>query len=959
MRLLKLVGKVKELQIIVMGLMNGLSSVTYILLLMLLVFYLFAVMGVGSFQKNDPFHFGSLGVAMVTLFRCATLEDWSDVMYINFYGCDSQAIQVNGNYLGADGGAPFAPGRLAEKAEGAGTMFGYFYHNVCWSPSAQPAFSTLYFIAFTLIAAFVMLSLFIGAVCGGMSDAMDKFKENAEIDKVMKEAREQERMLEIENAEEEARELAMSESPITDNFMGGEMEALTMQDMGDATQLEMNLGGLAKDLVFATEYEGKMERTAASVELFMALKNAREGRTQRYDFEKMVNPYTKAYLRLAVFMEGIATSQWFTNLITVTILAAGVVVGFQTEIAKPGEVPDPGMTAVLDVCDAVILAIFTVDVVVKVIAEGHRPLHYFADSWNCFDFFIVAACFIFMLPFLPDVGSLLAMLRLLRLLRVLKLVKALPQLRIIIEALISGFSSIFFVTIILFIFFYLYANIGMILFGRNDPMHFGNLQLSLLTLFRSATLDDWSDVMYVNIFGCDLWEYSYGRSLGQQAHNFNNVNCNHPEAWGWIGALYMISFVVLGSMVLVTLFIGIVATSMEEAKAAQKKEAKQEVLTSVTAVQLGLQEADAALPAPCLAILKELFNKLDKEGNGSLDRDVLKPLFAVLPLVSAAPRAYQLVAEMEAADNAAVKRLADGMGFMQRLTASTSPPELSRSGSLGDNLDSKLGKISEAAAVAAGTGSLTGSPESGFKTHASYMEDLKRLMEETAASPECLTVEDLDLVLHILDEYYSQVWSFQEFLVVVDFLRRVEENPNVLKALRKCSPFSDADALDGPGGDSNSDDRSVPELSAPRGSKSPPRGMSVDAPPAEGRAPRPNQTPASGLEAGPKPKGPGSATSGSSSESPRSGRNSNGRASRGNVATKDADGGGVAKAKAREAEADAAAKRMQAEIIEAKAAGRASRESSAGQSVSNSGARRPATRSSPGPAPRSNSKQLS
>jgi hypothetical protein len=102
-----------------------------------------------------------------------------------------------------------------------------------------------------------------------------------------------------------------------------------------------------------------------------------------------------------------------------------------------------------------------------------------------------------MLPFMPNVSSLLGMLRLLRLLRVLKLVKALPELRIIIEALISGFGSIFFVTIILFMFFYLYANIGLILFSGNDQTHFGNLQLALMSLFRAATMDDWTDIMSV------------------------------------------------------------------------------------------------------------------------------------------------------------------------------------------------------------------------------------------------------------------------------------------------------------------------------------------------------------------------------------------------------------------------------------------------------------------------------
>ena len=235
---------------------------------------------------------------------------------------------------------------------------------------------------------------------------------------------------------------------------------------------------------------------------------------------------------------------------------------------------------VLDACDNVILAIFTIDVVVKMIAEGDRPLHYFSDAWNCFDFFIVAACFVFMLPFMPDVGSMLAMLRLLRLLRVLKLVKALPQLRIIIEALISGFGSITFVTIILFMFFYLFANIGMIFFGENDPMHFGNLQFALMSLFRASTFDDWTDLMYINTLGCDRWAYEFGRPAfgfsDKGRVKADRVNCNHPKGLGWLAIAYFIVFIILGALVLLTLFIGIVATAMEEAKADQKVEAKRE-----------------------------------------------------------------------------------------------------------------------------------------------------------------------------------------------------------------------------------------------------------------------------------------------------------------------------------------------------------------------------------------------
>jgi len=62
------------------------ASHRYIGMLLMLLFYLFAVLGVSVFGLNDPIHFGSLHMAFITLFRCATLEDWTDVMYINMYG---------------------------------------------------------------------------------------------------------------------------------------------------------------------------------------------------------------------------------------------------------------------------------------------------------------------------------------------------------------------------------------------------------------------------------------------------------------------------------------------------------------------------------------------------------------------------------------------------------------------------------------------------------------------------------------------------------------------------------------------------------------------------------------------------------------------------------------------------------------------------------------------------------
>ena len=53
-----------------------------------LLFYVYGVAGVFLFGRNDPAHFGKLGVAMLTLFTVVTLEGWADLMYRQIYGCD-------------------------------------------------------------------------------------------------------------------------------------------------------------------------------------------------------------------------------------------------------------------------------------------------------------------------------------------------------------------------------------------------------------------------------------------------------------------------------------------------------------------------------------------------------------------------------------------------------------------------------------------------------------------------------------------------------------------------------------------------------------------------------------------------------------------------------------------------------------------------------------------------------
>jgi voltage-gated sodium channel len=188
------------------------------------------------------------------------------------------------------------------------------------------------------------------------------------------------------------------------------------------------------------------------------------------------------YLRLSRICHSFAYHPGFVNFVTAVICLAGVLVGIQTY-------PSMEDVEALNIIDLLILAIFTFEVAIKLIAENFHPWTYFNSGWNCFDFVIVVG------SFLPGGGSMVTMLRLLRLLRVLKLVKSLPDLQLIVDALVQGLASIGYIGIILMMVFYLFAILGMTLFKDNDPWHFGTLHISMITLFRCSTLEDWTDVM--------------------------------------------------------------------------------------------------------------------------------------------------------------------------------------------------------------------------------------------------------------------------------------------------------------------------------------------------------------------------------------------------------------------------------------------------------------------------------
>jgi voltage-gated sodium channel len=243
-------------------------------------------------------------------------------------------------------------------------------------------------------------------------------------------------------------------------------------------------------------------------------------------------------------LQRLVHSDRFQHFITTVILLAAVLVGVET---YPGLVAKYG--SLLHVLDWVIVGIFSLEIALKVGAEGSRPWRFFRDPWNLFDFAIVVAVF------LPFDGQYVTVLRLARLLRVLRLVHAVPRLQVLVTALLKAVPSMGYVSLLLFLVFYVYGVAGVFLFGKNDPFRFGELPSAFVTLFQVATAEDWAQTMNVQRFGCNV--------IGDEGRE---ALCTQPSAYPVLAPLYFVTFILLGTMIILNLFIGVIMGSIEEAE---------------------------------------------------------------------------------------------------------------------------------------------------------------------------------------------------------------------------------------------------------------------------------------------------------------------------------------------------------------------------------------------------------
>ena len=181
---------------------------------------------------------------------------------------------------------------------------------------------------------------------------------------------------------------------------------------------------------------------------------------------------------------------------------------------------------ILGVLDRAVLAVFVLEILLKLYAYG---LRFFRSAWNIFDMFVVGV------GLLPQTGSLSA-LRGLRVIRAMRLLSVVPQMRAVVQALLDALPGMGAVIVMLSIVYYVFAVMATIMYGDAFDEWFGTVGRSAYSLFQIMTLESWSMGIV------------------------RPVMTQFPNAWA-----FFVPFIVITAFSVLNLFIGLLVNTMQSA----------------------------------------------------------------------------------------------------------------------------------------------------------------------------------------------------------------------------------------------------------------------------------------------------------------------------------------------------------------------------------------------------------
>lgn len=229
--------------------------------------------------------------------------------------------------------------------------------------------------------------------------------------------------------------------------------------------------------------------------------------------------------RLAQFVDSSAVQ----NIVLAVIIVNAVVIALATTA-------DEGTTSysVLHALDSIALVVFVIELVLKLVAYG--PKRFFTDGWTVFDFIVVAIALV------PSAGP-LSVLRALRVLRILRVVKFLPQVRMVVEALLRSFPGIGAIALLMSLVFFVASVMSTELFGDAFPEWFGDIGKSTYSLFQIMTLESWSMGIVRPIMEV------------------------MPLAW-----LFFVPFILIAAFITLNLFIAVIVDTMQSLRVEREEE---------------------------------------------------------------------------------------------------------------------------------------------------------------------------------------------------------------------------------------------------------------------------------------------------------------------------------------------------------------------------------------------------
>ena len=260
----------------------------------------------------------------------------------------------------------------------------------------------------------------------------------------------------------------------------------------------------------------------------------------------------------------VVDSPIFTTIVVTTIAVNAAVLGLQTYEGLEDRWGDA-----LFVVNGICLGIFLVELALRMASYWPRPLAFFRNGWNVFDFVVILAVFV------PGIRQNSTLLRLLRLLRVVRIVRVLPDLRILLLGVWRSVPPLASIGAVTAMILFVYGMVGWIWFGDELPDQWGNIGRAMLTL------EDFP------VYMADAMEF---------------------EPWAW---LYFVSFILVAAFIVLNVLIGVVLNSMEEAREIDRREALRQRY-GVTRPSPVDPQAHAPV-AERIAILRDALDELELE----------------------------------------------------------------------------------------------------------------------------------------------------------------------------------------------------------------------------------------------------------------------------------------------------------------------------------------------------------